>query len=106
MPDKPVASCRLGDVGDRRVDALPDAAMHEHRRAALSELAGELLTQAVGRARDEDRLVGRARGRNVQVSIETSVPIGVYGQISAEVASGSSTQPRLCGVPNDARSKL
>ncbi len=104
MPDKPVASCRLGDVGDRRVDALPDAAMHEHRRAALSELAGELLTQAVGRAGDEDRLLSERRG--VQVSIETSVPIGVYGQISAEVASGSSTQPRLCGVPNDARSKL
>jgi hypothetical protein len=33
----------------------------------------------------------------------TSVPIGVYGQIRAAAASGSSTQPRLCGVPNEAR---
>ena len=50
--------------------------------------------------------VPRQRSASVQVSIVTSVPIGVYGQISAEAASGSSTQPRLCGVPNDARSKL
>ncbi|HEX3874306.1 MAG TPA: hypothetical protein VHW26_09180 [Solirubrobacteraceae bacterium] len=33
----------------------------------------------------------------------TIVPIGVYGQTLAAAASGSSTHPRLCGVPNDAR---
>lgn|SRR5579864_6949435 len=41
----------------------------------------------------------------VQSSIVTSVPIGVYGQTLAAVASGNSTQPRLCGVPKDARLK-
>ena len=35
-----------------------------------------------------------------QFSIVTSVPIGVYGQTFAAAASGNSTQPRLCGVPN------
>jgi hypothetical protein len=35
----------------------------------------------------------------------TSVPIGVYGQTLAAEARGSSTQPRLCGVPNEARLK-
>jgi hypothetical protein len=40
------------------------------------------------------------------VSTVTSVPIGVYGKISAEAASGSSTQPRLCGEPNEERLKL
>ena len=34
-----------------------------------------------------------------QLSIVTSVPIGVYGQTLAAAAGGSSTQPRLCGVP-------
>ena len=38
-----------------------------------------------------------------QFSIVTSVPIGVYGQTFAAAASGSSTQPRLCGVPNELR---
>ena len=40
-----------------------------------------------------------------QFSIVTSVPIGVYGQTLAAWASGSSTQPRLCGVPKEARVK-
>ena len=38
-----------------------------------------------------------------QRSTVTSVPIGVYGQTFAAADSGSSTQPRLCGVPKDAR---
>ncbi len=40
-----------------------------------------------------------------QFSIVTSVPIGVYGQTLAAALSGSSTQPRLCGVPNELRVK-
>jgi fructokinase len=40
-----------------------------------------------------------------QCSTVTSVPIGVYGHTLAAASSGSSTQPRLCGVPNDARLK-
>ena len=41
----------------------------------------------------------------VQFSMVTRVPIGVYGQTLAAEASGSSTQPRLCGVPKEARLK-
>ena len=40
-----------------------------------------------------------------QCSMVTSVPIGVYGQTFLADASGSSTQPRLWGVPKEARLK-
>jgi hypothetical protein len=46
---------------------------------------------------------GENQSSPAQDSIVTSVPTGVKGQTSAAAASGSSTQPRLCGVPNDAR---
>jgi DNA-binding PadR family transcriptional regulator len=66
---------------------------------------------------DADAVVGRPRRRLYeltaegataaprQFSIVTSVPIGVYGHTLAAASSGSSTQPRLCGVPNVARGK-
>ena len=41
----------------------------------------------------------RADLTQAQGTIETSVPIGVYGQIFAAVAFGASTQPTLCGKP-------
>lgn len=64
-----------------------------------------------GRGRPEGVSASSSKGTvhesyKLQVSIVTSVPIGVYGQISADAARGSSTHPRLCGVPNEARSKL
>jgi hypothetical protein len=39
----------------------------------------------------------------VESSLVTRVPIGVYGHTFAAEARGSSTQPRLCGVPNELR---
>lgn len=66
--------------------------MHRADRATVGAMR-----QALARER---------RWRAAHCSIVTSVPIGVYFQISAEAASGSSTQPRLWGVPNDDRSKL
>ena len=48
---------------------------------------------------------GTVESGGIQFSTVTRVPIGVYGHTLAAAASGSSTQPRLCGVPKLERVK-
>jgi predicted NBD/HSP70 family sugar kinase len=65
-------------------------------------LAGYAATEILPPARPAVRRARRDRA-GAQRSTVTSVPIGVYGHTFAAASRGSSTQPRLCGVPKEAR---
>ena len=85
-----------------RIEAGEDAIIERIRNEGARSPADVMITVDAGRLW---RAVGLcpAALRAGQRSTVTRVPIGVYGQTFAAAASGSSTQPRLCGVPKDAR---
>jgi ROK family len=66
-------------------------------------LAGYTATEIVPPALGPLSGVLGAIALSAQRSTVTSVPIGVYGHTFAAASRGSSTQPRLCGVPKEAR---
>ena len=77
-----------------------------------SPLTGELDWVGTTRFAERERRLRKESGSSVDAaacargtyfSTVTSVPIGVYGHTFAAAASGSSTHPRLCGVPNEER---
>src|SRR5512132_64045 len=95
LPDVWLNHAVCGDQEVRRGAISPLIATCRRRPCPVGEVLLDSTTSSCSAAHD----------RPPQFSMVTSVPIGVYGQTFAAEASGSSTQPRLCGAPNEARLK-